>query len=43
MSSEFENIVTDELKIEGARVTKAVRLGSYKDNRPRLLLIIVDC
>ena len=41
--SKFENIVTDELKIEGVRVTKAVRLGLRKDNRPRLLLITMDC
>ena len=40
--SEFENIV-NELKIEGTKVVKAVRLGTRKDNRPRLLLITMDC
>ena len=40
--SEFENIVTEELKIESAKVAKAVRLGAGKDNRPRLLLITMD-
>ena len=41
--SEFENIVVNELKIEGTKAVKAVRLGARKDNRPRLLLITMDC
>lgn len=36
------HIVSEDLKIDNAKVVKAIRLGAHKGNRPRLLLITMD-